>query len=147
MSKKMMSVTLPDNFDPVESGSVYIVVFNPENQKYLLLQRSLSDDSGAGLWDIAGGGIDEPDIELSAKRELLEECGIQSDNLDFIGIIDYKNSKGKDKKRFIFAVEFSGSINLSHEHEHYEWVSIGELEKFNFYMSTAPEAIQKYAHR
>jgi len=57
-----------------------------ERDGRLLLGRR-RDDPGAGLWDIPGGFVEEPEHPLDAlRRELREETGLAIEPLEFLGI-------------------------------------------------------------
>lgn len=86
------------NFEvPIPSGSYYRVVevwtLTPDG-KVLLTQRH--PDKFLGLmWESTGGAVvGSEDIALSAKRELLEETGIDCslDDLKFIEVTKYTNN-------------------------------------------------------
>lgn len=58
--------------------AAHIVLFNPAGEVFVQ-QRSLSKDSGAGLWDTSvAGHLDSGETYLHcAVRELLEEVGVR----------------------------------------------------------------------
>jgi len=59
---------------------VHVLVFNKDGD-ILLQRRSLKKDVAAGKWDTSVGGHVDPGekIEEAAKRELLEELGIEAE--------------------------------------------------------------------
>ena len=61
------------------------LVFNEKGQ-LLLLKRSELAEFKPGHYTIPGGHVDSgEDFETAAKRELLEESGIKSDNITEVG--------------------------------------------------------------
>ena len=47
---------------------------------------------GKGMWNGLGGNVEKDDksIKDAAKREILEESGLEVDDLEYYGIIDFK---------------------------------------------------------
>jgi isopentenyldiphosphate isomerase len=64
---------------------VHVLVFNSHGE-LLLQRRSLRKDIAAGKWDTSVGGHVAPGEELpfSAQREMREELGISSDDVEFL---------------------------------------------------------------
>lgn len=115
-------------------NSAYILVYNTEG-KLLLQLRSQHDESYPLHYDFsAAGGIEEGEsIEEAAKRELMEELGIESE-LDYLGEI---------KKMHMFKTIYSGDFKPGPEVESVSFHSLEEIrdmikrgEKFH------PEFIQ-----
>ena len=51
--------------------------------KYLLIKEKM--ESGRDLWIVPGGGVEFGEsLEEAVKREILEELGIEIDNLEFL---------------------------------------------------------------
>ena len=94
----------------------------------------------SGHWDFPKGHVDGDEQEKeTAKRELLEETGIQT--LSFIDGFRYATSYHYRRGRHIYhkkVVYFLGqtnttSVTLSHEHQNFCWCSWPEaLEKLTF---------------
>jgi len=73
---------------------------------------------GAGKWNGFGGKVEAGEtIEDAAKRELREECGIESINMEKIGLLDFKfQSDPKIFETHIFHVsEFKGEPTETEE--------------------------------
>ncbi len=116
---------------------VLIIPFKKEKEKikYCILKRQ---DYGWWQW-IAGGGERGETSIISAKRESLEELGIEESSnyitLESMASIPAKHFKfvwGKDVlvvPEYSFAVEITQDIKLSHEHTEYKWVEYEEAEK------------------
>ena len=106
-----------------EQNSAGFILFKDNGErKYLLLKH------GMNYWNFPKGKIESGESDLdAAKRELYEETG-----LDKIEIIDGFEEKfgykflvkeGLIKKvvKMFLAKYLYGSINLSQEHEEYQW--------------------------
>jgi dATP pyrophosphohydrolase len=100
-----------------------------ERFEYAVFRRSDN-----GIWQgIAGGGEDDETPGQTARRELLEEAGIEAEieliALDSTAMIDAKAIGAYDfgdittVPEHAFAVNVSGyDISISHEHSEYRWV-------------------------
>lgn len=64
--------------------ATYILVFNGKGELFIQ-KRTPTKDIYPGYYDVAAGGVvlAEEDYEESAKRELFEELGINSDKLKY----------------------------------------------------------------
>lgn len=120
-------------------------IFNKDNKVFVAERLDIP-----GAWQLVQGGIDageDPDIAL--YRELLEETGIQKENLELLAKskewITYKFPqdagffKGKyiGQKQLWYALRFLGAdkdINLNHTHHpefsRFKWVDLAEIEQF-----------------
>lgn len=103
------------------------LVFNEKGQ-LLLLKRSEVVDFKSGHYTIPGGHVDPgEDFETAAKRELLEEAGIKSE--DVIEIGKYEN---EEVCIHYFRSDVVNIEPLLQEEEiwSYEWVDPKELDKY-----------------
>ena len=106
-----------------------------KNGKILLLKKPKSIHKGFIANDIPGGKIEfeETDYTDALKREVKEEIGtdievvkpvcmatiVKSDNLHIVGTVFLCKMDGND-------------INLSDEHEGFEWTELGNVLKDNY---------------
>ena len=105
------------------------VVFN-DAQQVLLLRRGQTDERRPGEWDFPGGGV-EPgeDIFVGAAREIQEETGLvvprSGLTLVYTATKPYEPAD-QSCSRFLFVARLTGSqeVQLSFEHDAYEWVDI-----------------------
>jgi 8-oxo-dGTP diphosphatase len=110
-----------------------VIILNGDN-KVLLLKRSSDTEWMPNKYAFAGGRVDKDEAPKSAaKREVLEETGIELDNL----IESFKIEDIANSVNYIFLSRYSGEptdIKLSEEHTNYGWYSISEIK----YLDTAP---------
>jgi len=95
--------------------------------EFLILRRR--DNS---VWETPKGHVKLGESESdTAKRELNEELGFENVVLEdgFREIFEYVSSRGV-KRRFILFLTPHQKLNLSKEHDKFEWVSTGELSKY-----------------
>ncbi len=112
----------------LETSAGAIIFFKEDFEfTFLLLKYS------SGHWDFPKGNVEENErIEETAKREILEETGI--DSIDFIpGFserIQYYYTRNKttiSKKVYYFLVESkTKNVTLSNEHLSYKWLNYNE---------------------
>ena len=89
----------------------------------ILLQKK-AKGFGVGKWNAPGGkmnALESP--EKAAIREVKEETGLDVQNLENVGILNFIEEKGKVFSVYVFTTDkFSGEIQASEE---------GKLEWFN----------------
>jgi len=126
MNSEIKNILNQSNFNEIY-GSV--IVKNNQNQ-FLILRRSENDD-GAGLWDLPGGSGDKnSDPEMEASRELLEEAGIESGELEFIDSWNFVIEKtGASFQSFCFYTFSGQEPKLNWEHDQYRWVYLKEAQE------------------
>ncbi len=126
----------------VEVAATYVNV----NGKILLLELSHSK-SEAGCWGVPAGKLEENEVPLiGAKRELLEETGIDVSENQFQSFGQlYMCKPDIDYIYHVFSIRLAKLpiILLSSEHLSYKWVSLNEAENLPL-MSGAQEALDFY---
>ncbi|GAI36684.1 unnamed protein product, partial [marine sediment metagenome] len=77
---------------------VFVEAWVKKGSKYLLAKRSSKDDQAAGKWAVPGGKVGmelESDIiENSLRREVMEEVGIEIENIQFLASRSFIRSSG-----------------------------------------------------
>ena len=115
-----------------------VTVFLTQNNKYLLLKRSDKVKTMKNLWAGISGIIEGNEEPLyRAKREILEETGIQEDKILLLKAasqirIDspqYANHEWQIFP-FLFSVQ-NPVITLNWENQRYEWVSPSEISQYD----------------
>lgn len=106
---------------------VKTIVINQDN-KILLLQRS-DKCSNLHTWDFGGGGVDKSENPInSAIREAKEETGLTIYNVK--PLTTYIDTSGADEAVIIGFTANTGSsdVQLSWEHEAFQWLTLEELQ-------------------
>ncbi len=119
-----------------------------KNNKFLLLERVLSDSMG-GFVGIPSGTVEAGEDLLTAlAREVQEETGLLVTSvLEYLGCFDWTSSSGKKTRHFNFFVQVKdGEIKLSPiEHQAYYWVALSDAAFTTLNISDATKEILKNA--
>ena len=132
--------------DDVQKLVVGAVIY--KNNKFLLLERVLSDFMG-GFVGIPSGTVEAGEDLLTAlAREVQEETGlIVVSALEYLGSFDWTSRSGKKTRHFNFLVEVEdGEIKLSPtEHQAYYLVALSDAAFTTLNISDATKEILKTA--
>lgn len=102
-----------------------VMIVNEEG-KILALRRSQSDVRRPGQWDFAGGHVDDgEDMMAAARREALEEAGLQLDDIRLVFALSEMTPEHGAGTWLVFVAHMAGSedIQLSHEHDEFAWMT------------------------
>lgn len=104
-------------------GAAILIV--DEQNRLLLMKRSDS-----GCWGLPGGAVEPGEVvEKTAKREALEETGLQVEEMSLFGVFSgpelyYKYPNGDEVYNVTIVYlshDFSGDIHLNGEHTEWRW--------------------------
>ncbi len=117
------------------------ILLNPE-AKMLLIRRCKTDTRRPLQWDLPGGFLDEgEDMVEGVKREIKEETGIDAKRIKAVYAKTERRKwkTGESNAVFVFfsAHTDTDSVELSHEHDKFVWVSIQK----------ATDMIEYYLHK
>lgn len=128
-----------------------VVLYDPKEKKFLLVRDGRPETSyykKYGPWDLPGGRVqvDEDPVE-GLERELQEEIGDIAYELKEVvsGCLMEIEHKGTVTKRtvlFTLGMYSGGEIQLSEEHDQFEWKSAQEIEKDSEYKPWLKTAVQ-----
>ena len=114
------------------SVTVDIVIFTvvDDDLKVLLVKRA--QDPFKGKWALPGGFVRiHESIDNAAKRELLEECGVECDLKKLS--VHYQDfpEKGKLLRYFVgmYLGKYAGDIQLNEEATEFKRMSVFEIQK------------------
>ena len=105
----------------------------PDGVEFLMLQRTAGDTLG-GTWHAVHGSIEPGETAIrAARRELLEEAGVQTERLwqiDFVGVF-FLAARDEIHHNAIFTAELPAdvTIQLSEEHDAFRWVTGDEAPR------------------
>lgn len=112
---------------------VVVGVVRCQDRGILLVRRS-KNESLSGKWEFGGGAVEkEENLREAVKREMIEETGLKVTILDKGDPYFDDYSKGGKLKLhpFLLDVEINDQVELSHEHDRFEWVELEELNQYD----------------
>ena len=123
------------------------LVWDPAENKYLLLRRSDKKDFAAGAWECVTGRVDQGEgFEDALRREVCEETGLTVQPHFIIGTTHFYRGDSLPENELVGLVYFcsitdhnasQAKIRLTDEHDRYRWVTAGQaLELLNARDST-----------
>jgi 8-oxo-dGTP pyrophosphatase MutT (NUDIX family) len=116
--------------NPLQMVGAAALIVNPEN-RLLLLKRTDS-----GCWDPPGGAVElGEEVEAAARRETLEETGLEIGGMDLFGVYSgpglyYKYPNGDQVANITIIYltrDWHGDLQLNDEHTDSSWFAVGEL--------------------
>ncbi len=107
-------------------------VFSPDGRQVLLIHRNANpNDHHLGKYNGLGGKLDPmEDIVAGMRREIREEAGIECEQLELRGTVNWPGfgRQGEDWFGFIFRVTaFSGNVIDSNPEGTLEWVDVDRV--------------------
>lgn len=134
----------PKDFNAdVEVSACYLEI---EGKILLLAQGPKKQETGA--WGVPAGKIEKNETpHEAARRELLEETGIETDHVYPLGCL-YIRKPELEYVYHLFKVILTKTppIRISEEHQAYQWVPFENLQELTL-MTGAEEALQHYKLR
>jgi 8-oxo-dGTP pyrophosphatase MutT (NUDIX family) len=107
------------------------LILHPNNQKFLVLKRSLNSKTHPGFWDFPGGNVlYGQSAKNSILEEIKEETGITLQYELIPIMVDGEMKDDRDLYRIFvgyFGQANSENITLSLEHIDYKWVTKNEF--------------------
>ena len=108
-----------------------------KDNRILLAQRKLSGKQ-PGKWEFPGGKIEKSETpEECLKRELKEEFNIEVEIKDYFDTNIHQYSDLKIKL-IAYKVEWKNGNIESKAHNSYKWISINEIEDYDFAEADIP---------
>jgi len=103
------------------------VIFDEQN-RCLVLRRSNVNRHFVGLWEWPGGKP-EPgeDFSVSLAREVHEECGLEVELTGLAGASEFAMPAAQVVLLCLTARVTGGTVQLSDEHDAFEWVPLEAL--------------------
>lgn len=110
---------------------VAAVPYCPEKDKFLLVKRSSLRKRFPNEWEFPSGFLEDEKIQKGALRELEEETGLIGQIIRTGENFEVNTEKYQFRIHPVLVKVGFEDIELSEEHEDYEWIEISEIDKFN----------------
>ena len=139
--------------DKIDEGllhAVVVVVVYHEDGTYLLMQRDWNKSKFPGLWEAGASGcvLKGENFFEAAKRELLEETGIISENFKLIdSIINTETNTFYKVFLCICNIEKDYILVQKGETINFKWLSSNELIDFidsEYFVTPSPKNLAEY---
>ncbi len=108
-----------------------ILAFVVYKGKFLALRNNPHPEHGGDFWFVVTGGVEEGEDQINAvKREVIEETGLNSEEILFLNwgsIYEWRGDLYKELNFLSFVN--SGEVMLNEEHIKYEWLGIEDFIK------------------
>lgn len=107
-----------------------------DSGKVLILKRHDNEPVYPGMWELPSGKKEDLESsEATLLREIKEESGLDTEIIALVSVFDYQIEKPeeiRDSTQINFLVKPVGShkVVLSDEHQAFDWVDEGGLEKY-----------------
>lgn len=117
-------------------AGIAALIWNPANDKYLLLRRAESKDFGAGSWECVTGRVDQGESFTDAfLREVAEEVGGVAQIEFFIGATHFYRGTAVPENELLGVVcgctlADPDAIVISGEHSEWRWLTAEEIARF-----------------
>ena len=120
-----------------EKIDVAKVLIQNKDGEFLVVQKSNDYDWKAGKWELPGGKIESEENKFkAAKRETKSETGLESEEFQETvrtEVEEPNSDKPVVNCWILYTDKYSGSIELSDEHQDFKWVSAEEFLTINWH--------------
>lgn len=114
-------------------GGIGAMIWRPDTQTYLVLQRAASKDVGAGAWECITGRVDQGEgFEAALHREVREELGIEIDLLCIIGTSHFYRGEPVAENEMLAVIYLCttptpDAVQFGDEHDQMRWATAAEI--------------------
>jgi 8-oxo-dGTP pyrophosphatase MutT (NUDIX family) len=116
------------------------LIWDPAEDKYLLLKRSSQKDFAAGLWECVTGRVDQGEgFEDALFREVREETGLKVHPFYILGTTHFYRGESRPEHELVGVIycctivkqeRSDYQIRLTSEHSEYRWVTAEQVFEF-----------------
>ena len=110
---------------------VSAVTYSPERDKFLLVKRSSLRKRFPNEWEFPSGFLEEESEQQGALRELKEETGMVGNVIRTGKPFLVKTEMYHFRLHPVLVKVDSEKVELTREHEDFEWIDISEIQKYN----------------
>ncbi|MCX6811199.1 MAG: NUDIX domain-containing protein [Candidatus Berkelbacteria bacterium] len=131
-----------------------------KNSKVLIAQRHKNEKVWPSFWTVPGGKIEYDDyknmpknkeglwynaIELSLRREVKEEVGLEIKNIDYVCDMTFLRPDGNPGIILSFMADWKkGKVKLCSELENFKWVDLKEAKNYQLIDGIYGEIVLAY---
>jgi 8-oxo-dGTP diphosphatase len=131
----------------VELHRVTATAIVRKDGRYLIVKRSPEKKVFPGRWHVPGGGLETDDyvklpkttpdawyfsLENSLKREVMEETGLEIDNLKYLLSLTFIRPDNIPVLTLSFCCDWKGGeVRLNDENVDYKWVDFKEAKNYD----------------
>lgn len=143
---------------------VAITAIIVKDGKYLIVRRTLNKKRFPGMWTVPGGKMESSDylklprdtkfywynvLERTLKREVMEESGLEIDNIEYITSLATVHEDGSPSLVISCIANYvSGEIKLQEgETDKFVWVDLEEAKKYELIDGIYDELVMAENHR
>ena len=122
------------NNENLKAKKAQVVVFNKKNNNTYVLLLQTNKDRGE-FWQNITGGVDEDEsFQEGAKRELLEETGIDQEVHNTELSFQFHDRWGKDVTEKVFwTLSDHSVVQISNdEHQNFQWVNVKDITQDHY---------------
>ena len=114
------------------------ILIQNDRGEFLMLKKGSHYDWMAGKWEQPGGKFENDEDRFEAiKREVETETGLELGDIEDLVRLELEESGVLVNCYVLFSDDFSGEIELSDEHEEFEWVSKEEIYELDWHRNAA----------
>lgn len=110
---------------------VAAVTYSPDLDEFLLVKRSSLRKRFPNEWEFPSGFLEDETEPEGALRELKEETGLIGEVIRTGEPFEVETEMFHFRIHPVLVSVDSGDIELTDEHESFEWIDIREIESFN----------------
>lgn len=112
-------------------NAVGMAILNEDNQ--ILIAQRPSDKLLPDKWEFAGGKIEDGEsLEECVVREIKEELNLDVKPIDYVGVESFKYEHALVTLHLFTGKIISKSKLILNEHQKAKWVSVDDLERYDF---------------
>ena len=110
------------------------LIWNPADNKYLVLRRAAAKDFAAGEWESVAGRVDQGEsFEAALHREVREEISTTVSIEAILKTEHFYRGEARPENElllvhYLCAITDPAQVVIGEEHSEYRWLTVSEIE-------------------